>query len=221
MREIALFCCLFQKKRQRSRILPEEHRQKERAGDRACHGHYRQPVLPRGAVLMVSITLPGILCWGNPYSLLPDILGPSPSHGGELRSPFLSGRRLAGRMVHKRPRVRISSVFLRLILHDVPIKSRFLGRPRLLTRSVPLPTGRDISSVPHHTWIGDTGHRSRGSIVRAEENREDKSARFLIAGRKRRFGSFVRSIVCETSHNGRSRRRLAPLNPHTIGETVK
>jgi hypothetical protein len=41
---------------------------------------------------MTSVSLPGIICWGNPYSLLPGALGPSPSHGGGLRSPFLYGR---------------------------------------------------------------------------------------------------------------------------------
>ena len=49
---------------------------------------------------MAFINLPGIPCWGNPYS----------------------------------QRVRPSPVFLRLIQRDVSVKSRFLGRPRLLIR---------------------------------------------------------------------------------------
>jgi hypothetical protein len=41
-------------------------------------------------------------------------------------------------------RVRPSPVFLRLIQRDVPIKSRFLGRPRLLTRLLSLPARRRL-----------------------------------------------------------------------------
>jgi peptidoglycan/xylan/chitin deacetylase (PgdA/CDA1 family) len=37
---------------------------------------------------MASISLPGIICWGNSYSRLPGALGPSSSHGGGLRAPF-------------------------------------------------------------------------------------------------------------------------------------
>jgi hypothetical protein len=39
-------------------------------------------------------------------------------------------------------RVCPSPVFLRLVQRDVPAKSRFLVRPRLLTRLLSLPTGR-------------------------------------------------------------------------------
>jgi hypothetical protein len=41
-------------------------------------------------------------------------------------------------------RVCPSPVFLRLVQRAIPVKSRFLVRPRLLTRSVPLPTERGI-----------------------------------------------------------------------------
>ena len=60
---------------------------------------------------MAFIRLPGITCWGNPYS----------------------------------QRVYPSPVFLRLAQCHFRVTSRFLGRPRLLTRLYPLPVGRDIS----------------------------------------------------------------------------
>jgi hypothetical protein len=50
-----------------------------------------------------------------------------------------------------------STVFLRLVQRNFPVKSRFLWRPRLLTRSVPLPTGRDIPSLHKlHSASADT-----------------------------------------------------------------
>jgi hypothetical protein len=50
---------------------------------------------------------------GNLYDLsLPDVLGPSPSHGGGLRSPLFFGRRVADRAAQKRLRECIAFVFL-------------------------------------------------------------------------------------------------------------
>jgi hypothetical protein len=62
---------------------------------------------------MAFISLPGIACWGNPYS----------------------------------QGVCLSPVFLRLIQRDGPVTSRFLGRPRLLTRVSSLLAGRDLGSL--------------------------------------------------------------------------
>jgi hypothetical protein len=123
---------------------PAEDRQKIGAGDRACYGHYRQPTLPRGVVLMASASVPGIYGWGNQgYALLPSALRPSSSHGGGLRVPFLFGRGVASVAAHRRPHVWTSLFFPRLIQRYFPIKSQFLERPRLLTRFSPCALRRD------------------------------------------------------------------------------
>jgi len=45
---------------------------------------------------MMSVTISGKYCWGNQrYPLLSGALGPSPSHGGGLGTPFLFGRGVA------------------------------------------------------------------------------------------------------------------------------
>jgi len=82
---------------------------------------------------MASISLPGMTRWGNPYSRLPGALGPSPSHGGDLVALFFFGHRGACMVDHRRPQVWPSPVFPHLVSHDVPVQSRCLGRPRLLT----------------------------------------------------------------------------------------
>src|SRR5262249_15808481 len=81
--------CHLREEKHRPEALLEWDRQKERAGDRALHGHNRQPPSPQGAVLMVFISVPGMCGWSNPYSQLPGVLGSSPCHGGDLRAPFL------------------------------------------------------------------------------------------------------------------------------------
>jgi hypothetical protein len=45
-------------------------------------------------------------------------------------------------------RVYPSPIFQRLVQCDVPVSSRFLGRPQLLTRHVSLPLGRDPMCSP-------------------------------------------------------------------------
>jgi hypothetical protein len=83
---------------------------------------------------MASISIIGMTGRGNPYSRLLDAIGPSPSHGGGLRSPFFFGRRVAGMADHTRPRVWTSPFFQRPVQHDFPLQPRFLRRPQLLTR---------------------------------------------------------------------------------------
>ena len=84
---------------------------------------------------MASASVPGVHSWGNLHPLL--VLGASrrsPCYGGSLWAPFLLGRGGAGMADHMRLRVCLFPVSPRLVLHDVAVKSRFLGRPRLLTR---------------------------------------------------------------------------------------
>ena len=84
---------------------------------------------------MVSTSVPGMHSWGNQgYASLPGAHGLSPCYGGSLRASFLLGLGVAGMADHMRPQGYISSVFLRPIQHNFPIKSRFLMRPQLLTR---------------------------------------------------------------------------------------
>jgi hypothetical protein len=40
---LRFFCCLFREERQRPRVLPEEHRQKERADDQVSKGTIASP----------------------------------------------------------------------------------------------------------------------------------------------------------------------------------
>src|SRR5262245_65253739 len=58
---------------------------------------------------------------------------------GGLRTPFLFGPRLIGVAAPTRLRVWNSPFFSHLVQHDVPAKSRFLGRPKLQTRLSTLP----------------------------------------------------------------------------------
>ena|GEM_PF-2439174 len=88
---------------------------------------------------MAFISIIGMTSGGNPYSL-PGALGPSLYHGGGLRALFLFGHRIAGIAAYTKPRVWASPFFPRLVQHNFPAKSRFLVRPRLLTRSSSLPT---------------------------------------------------------------------------------
>jgi len=95
---------------------------------------------PQGAILMASTNVPRIHGWGNlSYLLLSGALGPSLLQGGGLRTPFLFDPRLIGVAAPTRPRVWDFPFFSRLVQHDVPAKSWFLGRPRLLTRLSTLP----------------------------------------------------------------------------------
>jgi hypothetical protein len=73
-------------------------------------------------------------------------MGLSPCHGGGLQAPVFFSLGVAGLAAHLRPSGGMASVFLRPCKHAIPADHRFLRRPQLLTRSVPLPTGRDISS---------------------------------------------------------------------------
>jgi hypothetical protein len=89
---------------------------------------------------MASTNVPRIHGWGNlSYLLLSGALGPSPLQGGGLRTPFLFDPRLIGVAAPTRPRVWDFPFFSRLVQHDVPAKSWFLGRPRPLTRLSTLP----------------------------------------------------------------------------------
>jgi hypothetical protein len=84
---------------------------------------------------MVSASVPGIYGWGNTYySLLLGAHGLSPWHGRGLQALFLFSRAVAGMAGFTGQRAYTSPVFQHLIQHDVPVKSRFLGRPQLLTR---------------------------------------------------------------------------------------
>jgi hypothetical protein len=97
---------------------------------------------------MMSANVPGIPGWGNVY--YPSLLGAhglSPCHGGGLRAPFLFRREVAGLADSTGQRDGTSPVFQHLSQHGVPVTSRFRGRPQLLTRCSPLPTGRGITSV--------------------------------------------------------------------------
>jgi hypothetical protein len=94
---------------------------------------------------MMFITLPKITPWGNLHSRLPGAPGLSPFYGANLRALFLFRPRVAGMAARLRPPGCISSVFLRPFQRDVLVYHCFLRRPQVLTRSIPLPTGRDIS----------------------------------------------------------------------------
>jgi hypothetical protein len=84
---------------------------------------------------MASVSLPGVHSWGNlHYSSVLGALGLSPCHGDGLRAPFLLGYEVNGIAAHTKPRVLASPFFPLLFQHDVLCKSRFLVRPRLLTR---------------------------------------------------------------------------------------
>jgi hypothetical protein len=101
----------------------------ERAGERACLGPSSPAPIATRRYLMALRNIRGILGWGNllvPCQAPLDRLRPV----GEVcqlawSSPFLS----------------------RPFQQEFPRKSRFLGRPRLLTRFQALPVGRDICSV--------------------------------------------------------------------------
>jgi hypothetical protein len=82
---------------------------------------------------MASLSIMGMIGWGNPYLRLLDALGPSPSRGGG-QTPFVFGLGVAGMADHTRPRVWASPFFQRPVPHDFPFHPRFLRRPRLLTR---------------------------------------------------------------------------------------
>jgi hypothetical protein len=65
-------------------------------------------------------------------------------------------------------RVCPSLIFQRLIQCDVPVKSRFLGRPRLLTRFSPPSPRRGIlqsTSTPDHLYVQPVGHLQCRSLV--------------------------------------------------------
>ena len=79
---------------------------------------------------------------GNPYSPLPSALGLALCHGGGLRVPFLFGCGITDMVDYTRPHAGTSSFFPGLISHSFPAKSRFLIRPRLLTRVSFLPAER-------------------------------------------------------------------------------
>ena len=84
---------------------------------------------------MASVNVPGIHNWGNLHSLwVLGATGLSPCHGGSLRAPFLFSHEVADMMAPTTPRAWTFLFFPRLVQQDVPSKSRFLGRPRLLTR---------------------------------------------------------------------------------------
>jgi hypothetical protein len=52
-------------------------------------------------------------------------------------------------VAHTKPRVLASPLFPSIVQRDFPVKSRFLGRPRLLTRLYPLPAGRgELLALP-------------------------------------------------------------------------
>jgi len=85
---------------------------------------------------MTSISVPPMYGWGNLHcAVLLGVLGPSPSHGGGLETSFLFRPWGCWYDCHMRPQGYIPSVFLRLVQPNFPTKSRFLGRPRLLTRT--------------------------------------------------------------------------------------
>jgi hypothetical protein len=90
---------------------------------------------------MVFTSLLEITRWGNAYSRLLGALGPSPRPGGGLRAPFLFGYGVSGMVAHLRPPGCISSVFLRLVQRDVPVKSRFLVSPTPDSLSAPSERG--------------------------------------------------------------------------------
>jgi hypothetical protein len=77
---------------------------------------------------MVSISLPGITRWGNPYSPLSGALGLSPCYGGGLRALFLFGRGVVGMADHPRPRAWTSPFFPCPSMCDIPVQPRFLSR---------------------------------------------------------------------------------------------
>jgi len=108
---------------------------KRGTGDGAGDGPHRQPVLLRGVVRMASASVPGMYGWGDQWHLaLPGAHGPFPSQRGGRRALFLCGRGAAGMADHSRPRVWTAPFFPLLVRHDIPAKSRFFGRLRLLTR---------------------------------------------------------------------------------------
>jgi len=83
---------------------------------------------------MASMSLPGILGWGNPASRLPGVLRSSLYHGGGLRAPFFFGRAVAALAVHTRLPVWTAPLVPPLLQRDVPAPCRFRVRPQLLTR---------------------------------------------------------------------------------------
>jgi hypothetical protein len=112
---------------------------KRGAGDQALRGHHHQPLLPREGFLMTLVSVPPMYGWGNPYcASLRGVLGSSPSHRGGLEASFLFRPWSGWYGYHMRPQGSMPAVFLRLVQRHFPTTSRFLGRPRLLTRTSPL-----------------------------------------------------------------------------------
>ena len=101
---------------------------------------------------MTSVSVPPMYGWGNLYcaSLL-GVLGLSPSHGGGLEASFLLRPWGGWYGCYLRPQGYIPSVFLRLVQRHFPTTFRFLGRPRLLTRTSPLLDGLRPRAGTHLT----------------------------------------------------------------------
>jgi hypothetical protein len=84
---------------------------------------------------MASVSVPGVLSWGNLHSLLVlGVSGLSPCHGGGLRAPFLFGPEVAGMADSTAQRAWTSPVFQHLVTRTFLVQIRFLVRPQLLTR---------------------------------------------------------------------------------------
>jgi hypothetical protein len=125
----ALFCCLWREEQQRPHAL--QQRTEKKQGLQRYPGQVTpQASAPQGAVLMVSISVPGVYSWGNRHSVsVRGALGLSPWHGGGLRASLFCGHALAGRAGHRMLHGWLSAVFLRPVRPHCPPTSRFLIRP--------------------------------------------------------------------------------------------
>jgi hypothetical protein len=172
----ALFCCLWREEKQRPHEL--QQRTEKKQGLQRYPGKVTpQAPAPQGAVLMASVSVPGVHSWGNRHSLsVLGALGLSPCHGGGLRAPFFCGHALAGRAGHRTPHVWISTVFLRPVRPHVPPISRFLIRPPPGAPLRPLPWGGRASVSRHDGASSDAvdtpvGKDLHAAVLCAKEER--------------------------------------------------
>jgi hypothetical protein len=108
---------------------------------------------------MAPVSVPRVLSWGNPNSLL--LLGKyglSSCHGGGPRAPLLFGRGVAGLADPTRPPAYSFPFFHCLVMCYDPDHPGFLVRPQLLPR-VSFPSVRASPRLFDflRQWYGDPG----------------------------------------------------------------
>lgn len=105
---------------------------------------------------MVSVNVPGMHGWSNPYASLPGAFGHSLWQKGGLPAPFLFGRRVAVMADHMGQRAGTVTSFRSSVMQDFPMHPPFLVRLQLLPCMESLPEGRNI------LWFCRTLAFSRG-----------------------------------------------------------